>query len=126
MDETTTDPLTAAREKTRLAARWLNVLSFKPSPAGPSVGPSLQSYHDMLAPETTDARRRAACAALAPSVLCAVVLEREKAKVAHANERAPDPYGAHWRTTERGAALAMIAKLLASAIETFEAAGVEA
>lgn len=125
MDQTT-DPLTAAREKTRLAARWLNVLCFKPSPAGPSVGPSLQSYHDMLDPQTTDAHRRAACESLAPAVLSAVVVEREKGKVAHANERAPDPYGANWRTTERGAALEMIAKLLASAIETFEAAGVEA
>lgn len=125
MDETTIDSLTAAREKTRLAARWLHVLHFKPSPGGPSVSPSLQAYHDILDPEATDVRRLAACKALAPAVLRAIVVEREKGKVVHANERAADPYGAHWRTTERGAALEMIGKLLAGAIESFDAAGVE-
>ena len=125
MDQTTTDPLTAAREKTRLAARWLNLLAFKPAPGGPSVSPSMSHYHDMLDPETTDARRLGACQALSRPVLRAIDQERMKGEEAYANARPPDPYKAIWQTTERGAALEFIGALIAHAIETFEAEGVE-
>lgn len=125
MDKHTTHPLAEAREKTRIAARWLHVLRFTPSPGGPSVSPSLSRYHDMLDPETTDARRLAACQALSLPIRKAIDQERARGEAAYAEARAPDPYSAHWRTTERGAALEMIAALIAHAIQTFEVEGVE-
>lgn len=116
--------LAAARDNVRFAARWLQVLRFSPSPRAPSVSPSLMSYHDMLAPDTTDARRLAACRALHPAVLRAAMRERDTGEAEAARTRPPDPYGAHWRTTERGAALEVLATLLAATMTSLEAHGV--
>lgn len=116
--------LDAARDSVRLAARWLQVLRFAPSPAGTSFSPSLMAYADMLAPDTTDERRLAACRALHPAVVRAAMRERDTGEAEAARTRRPDPYRAHWRTTERGAALEVLATLLAATVKSFEAHGV--
>ncbi|MGC9419965.1 MAG: hypothetical protein ACP5EN_13440 [Rhodovulum sp.] len=117
--------LAEARDLTRLSAQWLQLLGFRTHPAATAFSPSLSLYHDMLAPRATDASRVAACRALQPHVLCQVQAAQLQGKAAYARIRPTDPYGLEWRTTRDGAALAMIARLLAEAIGLFHEAGIE-
>ena len=120
MFETQTATLARARDLTRRAAQWLDLIDFRVHAAVETFSPSMSTYHDMLDPAATDAARLAACRGMHQQVCRRVKVERLKGEAAYACHRPIDPYGLRWRTTQNGATLETIARLLSSAIESFE------
>lgn len=111
--------LTRARHLTRLAAQWLQLLRFRTRAAAPVFASGVSTYHAMLDPHATDSERLAECLAMLPHVLRQVVIEHVAGEATYADTRPMDPYQAHWQTTERGAALTIIAAQLTEAIRIF-------
>lgn len=101
----------------RMAAQWLTLLRFKSHVAAPVFSPSVSLYHDMLNPKAGEDVRVVACRKMLKLVTSQLPLENKAGDEAYALERPVDPYGLHWRTTERGAALSAIALLLQAAID---------
>lgn len=48
-----------------------------------------------------------------------IQIENSRGEEMHSQKRSPDPYGLVWQTTERGAALFAIERLLSEAIAVF-------
>lgn len=111
--------LTRARHLTRLAAQWLHLLRFQVHGSAPIFAPGVSTYHAMLDPKTTDGERLGACQAMLPHVLRQVIIENVAGEAAYADARPIDPYRAHWKTTERGIAVSIIAAQLSEAIKIF-------
>lgn len=122
MAETTNDLLIIAREYTRTAAQWLQLLHFRTMAGAPTFSTSLSHYHEMLDPNGTDQARADACRRMLGHVKLQSLFENQKGIDSYALARPVDPYRAHWKTTERGAALAAIVQLLTSAIRAFDKA----
>ena len=120
MVETQTAALARARDLTRCAAQWLDLIDFRAHAAAEPFSPSMSTYHDMLDPAATDAARLAACRGMHQQVCRRVEAERLDGEAIHARQRPIDPYGLRWRTTPDGATLETIACLLSAAIEVFE------
>ena len=106
-----------AADDLRLAGQWLAVLRFQANVAAPTFSPLLSTYHDMLDPSADDGRRLGAAKAMLTHVRRQIQVENLRGEELHAQKRPPDPYGLVWQTTERGAALFMIERLLSNAIE---------
>lgn len=121
MFETQTATLAQARNLTRRAAQWLDLIDFRAHAAAEPFSPSMSTYHDMLDPAATDAARLAACRGMHQKVCRRVEAERLEGEAIHARQRPIDPYGLRWRTTRDGATLETIANLLSAAIEAFQA-----
>jgi hypothetical protein len=115
-----------ARELTRHAAQWLQLLGFRSRPGAPTFSKGMCHYHHMLDPEASDADRLAACRAMGPAVQRRRLAEEFVAEAEQAHKMQLDPYHLHWKTTPRGAALWAIANLLGEAIAAFEAEQVDA
>lgn len=121
MFETQTATLAQARDLTRLAAQWLDLIDFRAHAAAEPFSPSMSTYHDMLDPAATDAARLAACRRMHQQVCRRVEVERLEGEATHARLRLIDPYGLRWRTTRDGATLETIARQLSTAIEALQA-----
>ncbi len=121
MEETSCDV-----ETTRLfairAACWLALIRFQVHLGAPVFGPGVTTYDDMLCPDTTDARRFAACATLLSAVRRHADQEAFVGESRWHQSRPLDPYGQAWRTTERGAVLEAIAELLKKSVATTKGA----
>jgi len=113
-----------ARDLTRLAAQWLQLLSFAAHDGAPVYSPSVCYYHAMLDPGASDTERLTACRAMERSVRRRLLAEDLAAESNRAGHRPVDPYKLHWHTTRDGAALWMIVHLLSVAIRGFENEGV--
>lgn len=122
MDKVVQCDLARAQHLTRLAAQWLQLLRFQTHAAAPVFAPGVSTYHAMLDPHATDSERLGACLAMLPHVLRQVIIEHVAGEAAYADTRQIDPYRAHWQTTERGAALTVIAARLTKAIGIFRQA----
>lgn len=122
MAEMMSNILIKARKDTRTAAQWLNLLHFRVNARAPFFSTSMTLYHDMLDPDATDYARAEACRKMLEPVERQLLFEDQKGIDSCALTRPIDPYRAHWRTTERGAALAAIAWLLRAALEAFDGA----
>ena len=120
MFETQTATLAQARNLTRRAAQWLDLIDFRAHTAAEPFSPSMSTYHDMLDPAATDAARLAACRGMHQQVCRRVEVERLEGEASHARQRPIDPYGLRWRITPYGATLETIALLLSDAIESFQ------
>ncbi|MTJ04794.1 MAG: hypothetical protein FH759_08905 [Sediminimonas qiaohouensis] len=120
MQHSNSDDLARARDFTRRAAQWLQLIGFAAHRGAPVFSPSVCHYHAMLDPDATDTARLAACRAMRGCVWRRVQLEEQKGMETWAMQRPSDPYRLHWRTTRDGAALSMIAHLLSAAIGNFE------
>ncbi|GHE04190.1 hypothetical protein U879_01890 [Defluviimonas sp. 20V17] len=114
--------LALARDFTRMAGQWLTLIRFSVHGNAPVFSPSVSLYHDMLDPNAEDGARLKACRTMLTLVDEQVLMENRCGREAYARDRPVDPYGRHWRTTERGAALAALSSLLAGAIGAFAAA----
>lgn len=112
----------AAGDDLRLAGQWLAVFHFQANAAAPTFSPLLSTYHDLLDPSADDGRRLGAAKAMLTHVRRQIQVENLRGEELHAQKRPPDPYGLVWRTTERGAALFMIERLLSEAIAALEGA----
>ena len=121
MFETQTATLAQARDLTRRAAQWLDLIDFRAHTAAVPFLPSMSMYHDMLDLAATDAARLAACRGMHQQVCLRVEVERLEGEATHARVRPVDPYGLRWRTTRHGATLETIACLLSTSIKIFEA-----
>lgn len=121
MRETQTSRLFQARDLTRRAAQWLDLIDFRAHAAAEAFSPSMSTYHDMLDPAATDAARLAACRGMHQQVCRRVEVERLEGEATHARVRPVDPYGLRWRTTRHGATLETIACLPLASIKIFEA-----
>ncbi|MET4129712.1 hypothetical protein [Roseovarius sp. MBR-6] len=120
MFETQPAELARARDLTRRAAQWLDLIDFRAHAAAETFSPSMSTYHDMLDPDATDATRLAACLGMHQQVCRRVEAERLDGEANHARQRPIDPYGLRWRITRDGATLETIARLLSAAIESFQ------
>ena len=120
MFETQTDMLAQARDLTRRAAQWLDLIDFRAHAAAVPFSPSMSTYHDMLDPAATDAARLAACRRMHQQVCRRVEVERLEGEATYARQRTIDPYGLRWRITHDGATLETIACLLSNAIDSFQ------
>jgi pyrroline-5-carboxylate reductase len=120
MFETQTATLAQARDLTRRAAQWLDLIDFRTHAAAGTFSPSMSTYHDMLDPDATDAARLAACRGMHQQVCRRIEAERLEGEATYARQRPVDPYGLRWRTTPDGATLEATASLLSNAIESFE------
>lgn len=109
-----------ARDLTRFAGQWLDLLKFQVHAAAPTFSPSHSRYHDMLDPAATDSARLAACSVMLAAVVQNEQISRLEGEAEYARQRPVDPYNLHWRTTQQGAALTMIARLLSAAINIYE------
>jgi hypothetical protein len=123
-DMTETTGLSRARELTRQAAQWLQVIRFRARPAAPTFSTSVCHYHAMLDPDASDAHRLVACRAMDVAVQRRLLAEGFAAEAEEVYHTALDPYRLHWQTTRDGAALSAIANLLSDAIRLFEAENV--
>ncbi|MHA7849519.1 hypothetical protein [Roseovarius sp.] len=121
MFETQTAALAQARDLTRHAAQWLDLINFRAHAAAVPFSPSMSTYHDMLDPTATDAARLSACRGMHQQVCRCIEVECLEGEANHARVRPVDPYGLRWRTTHHGATLETIAHLLSAAIEAFQA-----
>jgi pyrroline-5-carboxylate reductase len=121
MFETQTATLAQARDLTRLAAQWLDLIDFRAHAAAEPFSPSMSTYHDMLDPAATDAARLAACRGMHQQVCRRVEVERLEGEATYARQRPIDPYALRWRITRDGATLEAIARLLSTSIEAFQA-----
>ena len=120
MCETQTATLAQARDLTRRAAQWLDLIDFRAHAAAVPFSPSMSAYHDMLDPAATDAVRLSACRSIYQQVCRRVEVERLEGEAFHVRQRPSDPYGLRWRITRDGATLETIASLLSAAIKIFE------
>ena len=120
MCETQTATLAQARDLTRRAAQWLDLIDFRAHAAAETFSPSMSTYHDMLDPTATDAARLSACRGMHQQVCRRVEVECLEGEATHARVRPVDPYGLRWRTTRDGATLEIVARLLSAAIKIFE------
>jgi|AntRauTorcE11897_2_1112592.scaffolds.fasta_scaffold78931_1 hypothetical protein len=116
-----TTRLQHARNLTRRAAQWLELLSFKSRPVAPTFSVSICYYHAMLDPEASDTDRLGACRAMRHAVQRRMLAEEFAAEEDQICRMVIDPYRSHWQTTRDGAALWAIENLLCSAIQAFEA-----
>jgi hypothetical protein len=123
MAEAAIEDLGRARASVRMAAQWLTLLRFRAHAGAPAFSPSLSLYHDMLDPKAGDHVRASACRKMLELVQGQLPLEHRAGQEAYALQRPVDPYGLHWRTTERGAALSAIVLLLEAAIDGPHRAG---
>lgn len=110
-----------ARDLTRFSGQWLELLKFQVHAAAPTFSPSVSRYHEMLDPAATDSARLAACTVMLAAVVRNEQISLLEGEAEYARQRPVDPYSLHWRTTQKGAALTMIARLLSTAISIFEA-----
>lgn len=122
MEDRLNTHLAHGRTCTRMAAQWLTLLQFKPNPNAPTFSPSLSLYHDMLNPAAEDEARIMACGKMLALVRVQLLFENKTGRETYARARPIDPYQRHWRTTERGAALAAVSSLLDGALGSFAAA----
>lgn len=99
--------LVRARALTVRSAQLLTLLGFSIGPGRPILGPAISTYHDMLAPDTTDERRFAACRRYLEPVGC--YAELEELRDEPVGRHMVDPYRLALRTTLRGALLQIIA-----------------
>lgn len=119
--QTETTCLQRARDLTRHAAQWLQLLRFRSRPGVTPFSASMCHYHAMLDPSASDLDRLAACRAMEPAVQRRRLAEEFVAEADQARQTLLDPYHLHWETTRDGAALWAIANLLREAIDAFEA-----
>jgi len=121
-----TTRLQNARELTRQAAQWLELLSFRSRPGVTPFSTNVCHYHAMLDPRASDVDRLTACRAMQPAVQRRMLAEEFAAEDEQVYQTVMDPYRAHWKTTRDGAALWAIETLLCGAIRTFEAENITA
>ena len=108
--------LIRARVLTVRCAQHLALLGFSLGPGRPILGPAISTYHDMLAPDTTDERRLAACRRYQEPV--GRYAELEELRDEPIGRHMIDPYKLALRTTLRGALFRIIAADLAEAVPT--------
>ena len=116
-----TTVLQHARELTRNAAQWLELLSFRSRPGVTPFGTNVCHYHAMLDPAASDVDRLTACQAMQLVVQRRMLGEEFEAEKDEVYKTVIDPYRAHWNTTRDGAAFWAIESLLSRAIRAFEA-----
>lgn len=116
-----TTRLQHARNLTRGAGQWLELLSFKSRPVAPTFSVSICYYHAMLDPDASDTDRLGACRAMRSAVQRRMLAEEFAAEKDQGRRMVTDPYRSHWLTTRDGAALWAIENPLCGAIQTFEA-----
>ncbi|MEZ5767186.1 MAG: hypothetical protein R3D80_05575 [Paracoccaceae bacterium] len=104
----------------RLAGQWLALLGFKVNVAAPTFSPLISTYHEVLDPSGEEAIRLEAASTMLLHVRRQLVREELRGQDDYAQKRPSDPYGLIWQTTERGAALFMIGRLLSEAIESID------
>jgi|AntRauTorcE11898_2_1112593.scaffolds.fasta_scaffold34276_1 hypothetical protein len=121
-----TTGLPHARELTRHAAQWLELLGFRSRPGATPFGTNMCHYHAMLDPAASDVDRLTACRAMQLAVQRRMLAEEFAAEEDLACKTVMDPYRAHWQTTRDGAAFWAIENLLCGAIRAFEAENITA
>lgn len=109
------DPVALAQ----FAAAWLSRIGYRVSAEAPIFGPRIPTYHDLADPAAPAERRLAAAQRMLAAIERHIIVEQ--VKFADTPEPfAEDPHGIELRTTERGAALELIAALLQAAVEALE------
>ncbi|MEI4234261.1 hypothetical protein [Roseovarius sp. D22-M7] len=119
--QTETTGLQHARDLTRHAAQWLQLLRFRSRPGVTPFSASMCHYHAMLDPGASDLDRLASCRTMVRAVERRRLAEEFVAEADETRQTLLNPYHLHWETTRDGAALWAIANLLCEAIEAFEA-----
>jgi len=116
-----TTGLQRARELSRHAAQWLELIGFRSRPGVTPFSTNVCHYHAMLDPAASDVDRLTACRAMQTAVQRRMLAEEFAAEEEQVYKTVMDPYRAHWQTTRDGAALWAIENLLSGAIEAFHA-----
>lgn len=120
VEQDMSDHLERAQDISRRAAQWLVLIRFRAHAAAPSFSTSMSHYHVLLGAESSSAERLASCRTMLTCIHHHLIVEELAANAKFATERRPDPYGAEWKITSRGAVLQVIADLLSEAIREFE------
>ncbi len=112
------DQTRRARTQALEASRWLHIIRFQAHASAPIFGPLISTYHEMVDPDADLTQLLEACRGMLKLVQRQLDNEQIKAdSLWYRRDRIDDPYGLAWRTTERGAILGLIQRILADAVE---------